>query len=92
MAEDLYPFQPGTILHDAIMGAFRARGGSFEQWLQEQGIPAGTARGATYGQSKGPRGTALLGRILEAAGPEQVWALYVARLNRHVDDVKARVA
>lgn len=92
MSDNLYPFQPGAMLHDAIMGAFKARGGSFEQWLAEQGIPAATARGATYGQSKGPRGRALLGRLLEAAGPEVVWTLYVARLNRHVDDVRARVA
>lgn len=92
MAEDHFPFQPGAMLHDAIMGAFKAQGGSFEAWLAEQGIPPATARGATYGQSKGPKGKALLARILDAAGPEVVRTLYLDRLGRHVADVNARVA
>lgn len=76
------------MLHDAIMGAFRAQGGSFEVWLSEQGIPPATARGATYGQSKGPKGKALLSRILDAAGPEIVKTLYLDRLNRHVATIR----
>ncbi|WP_413874127.1 hypothetical protein [Albidovulum sp.] len=89
MSEVMFPFQPGAMLHDAIMGAFRAQGGSFERWLDEQGIPPATARGATYGQSKGPKGRETLGRILGAAGPNVVRTLYIDRLNRHVAEVRA---
>lgn len=93
MSEKSFPFQPGVLLHDAVMGAFRAQGLSFENWLVEQGIPPATARGATFGQSKGPKGKALLARILEKANPEIVRTLYVERLGKHVEDVKkGRVA
>lgn len=88
MSEERFPFQPGAMLHDAIIGAFRAKGGSFEVWLADLGIPPATARGATYGQSKGPKGRATLARILEAAGPDIVRTLYVDRLERHVADVR----
>lgn len=92
MAEDLFPYQPGAMLHDAIMGAFKAQGGSFEAWLIEQEIAPGTARSATYGQSKGPKGKEMLARILAAAGPDVVRTLYLDRLGRHVADVNSRVA
>ena len=92
MSEESFPFQPGAMLHDAIMGAFKAQGGSFEVWLSEQGIPPATARGATYGQSKGPKGRATLARIIAAAGPNVVRTLYLDRLGRHVADVKKQVA
>lgn len=92
MSEDQFPFQPGAMLHDAIMGAFRAQGSSFERWLVEEGIPPATARGATYGQSKGPKGKALLARFIAAAGPDVVRTLYIDRLGRHVADVNERVA
>lgn len=92
MSEERFPFQPGAMLHDAIIGAFRAQGGSFEVWLSEQGIASATARGATYGQSKGPKGRETLARILEAANPDIVRTLYLERLGRHVADVKKRVA
>lgn len=90
MAEKPISFQPGAILHDAIMGAFKARGGSFEAWLSENGINPATARGATFGQSKGPKGRALLERIIAAAGPEVVRAAYVARITAHLDEIEAR--
>jgi hypothetical protein len=92
MSEEQFPFQPGAILHDAIVAAFRANNGSFESWLAERGVPSATARGATYGQSRGPRGTALLKALIEAAGPEMVWGIYVNRLRRHVADVNGKVA
>lgn len=92
MAEEPFPFQPGAIMHDAIIGAFRARGGSFERWLVEQGIPSATARGVTYGQSKGAKGREMLARFVEAAGPEVVRTLYLDRLRRHVAEVTERVA
>lgn len=88
MAEDDFPFQPGCILHDAIVGAFRANNGSFESYLATRGIPSATARGATYGQSRGPKGSALLHDLIEAAGPTVVRMLYVDRLSRHMADIK----
>lgn len=37
MAQDFH-FLPGAILHDAVMGAFKARGASFEVWCAENGV------------------------------------------------------
>lgn len=88
MTEAPFPFQPGAMLHDAIVAAFRANNGSFEGWLAEVGIPSATARGATYGQSRGPRGTSLLKALIDAAGPEMVQAIYVQRLGRHMAEVE----
>ena len=56
-------FQPGAILHEAIVGAFKARGGSFEHWCRDQGLQPTAVRNATFGQSRGPRGKELLGLI-----------------------------
>ena len=39
-----YDFQPGAILHDAIVGTFKANGGSFELWCRENGISPSLAR------------------------------------------------
>ena len=36
-AQDL-PYQPGAILHAAIVGAFKTRGLSFEAWCAEHDI------------------------------------------------------
>ena len=75
------PFQPGAILHDAIMGAFRARGWSFEGWLIENGIKPASARGCTFGQSKGPKGKAMLNR---ARSPGSRSAPHLRRLRIEV--------
>ena len=48
-----------------------------------------SARIATYGQSNGPKGRALLARLIEAAGPEVVRAGYIARMDRHMAEIKA---
>lgn len=85
-------YQAGSILHDAIVGAFKASGGSFEGWCADNGISPSVARNATYGQSKGPKGRALLARMIAAAGPEVVRAAYMARLKSHVSDLKDGVA
>lgn len=88
MTEITFPFQPGAMLHDAIVGAFRASGGSFEVWVVENGIRATAARNATLGMAKGPKGRALLARLIAAAGPEVVKAGYLARLNGHIADIR----
>lgn len=87
MSPKEYNFQPGAILHDAICGAFRTRGISFERWCKENDIPAATARNATYGQSKGRSGQELLERLVHAAGHEIVRAAYADRTMRHASDI-----
>lgn len=90
------PYQPGAILHEVIVGAFRASGTSFEAWCKKSGIHPSTARTATYGQSGGTQGRALLKRIITAAGEEMVSAGYskrmiaeVSQLSEATDDAKA---
>ena len=92
MKEKTIRYQPGVILHDAIVGAFKAGGGSFEAWCKEQGVYSTNARNATYGIMKGPRGKELLAQLIEAAGPEVVEAGYLARFKRHADELNIGVA
>ena len=80
MAENFPAFQPGAILHDAIIGTFRAHGRSFDGWCRETGITPSNARNATFGQSRGPRGVELLNRIIAAAGPEFLRLAYSQRM------------
>jgi lambda repressor-like predicted transcriptional regulator len=74
------PYQPGAILHEVIVGAFRASGTSFETWCRKNGVHPSTARTATYGQSGGTQGRALLKRIIAAAGEEMVSTAYTKRM------------
>lgn len=92
MTEKTVRFQPGVMLHDAIVGAFKASGGSFERWCVEQGIYPTNARNATYGIMKGPRGKAMLAQMIEAAGPSIVEAGYRARFERHAAELKKGLA
>lgn len=80
--------QPGAILHAAIAGALKARGSGFEIWCHEHDIPPSTVRNCTYGQSKGPKGQAMIGRLVADAGPDLVRALYIHRLKAHLADVE----
>lgn len=82
------PFQPGAILHEAIVGAFKASGKGFEVWCAESRISPSAARSATFGQSRGPRGRDLLARMIADAGPDVVRVAYMARLKSHVSDLK----
>ncbi|WP_102226835.1 hypothetical protein [Acidimangrovimonas sediminis] len=83
MTENAIKFQPGAILHDAIVGAFRAQGRGFDIWCAENGVSSSNARNATFGQSRGPKGRALLARIIDAAGRDFVMAAYAKRLRDH---------
>lgn len=86
------PYQPGAILHEAIVGAFKASGAGFETWCAENGVTPSAARSATFGQSRGPKGRALLARMIAEAGPEVVRAAYLARLRSHVSAMKSGTA
>ena len=76
-------FQPGAILHGVIVGAFRARGLTFEGWCKENGITPTNARSATFGQSRGVVGREVLNRVIDAAGREFVAEAYRRRLAEH---------
>lgn len=78
-------FQPGTILHGVIVGAFRSNGTSFEAWCNANDVNTSVARGATYGQAGGVIGSALLERIIDAAGRETVEVAYTNRMKREVE-------
>ncbi len=73
-------FQPGAILHEVIVGTLRSAGTSFEAWCDKNGVHPSTARTATYGQSGGDKGQALLKRLIDDAGPELVLAAYRKRM------------
>lgn len=84
-------FQPGTILHEVIDGAFRSAGSSFGDWCRENDIHPSTARNATHGQSGGDRGDELRERIIDAAGRDIVEAAYRKRMIMEADKL-ARAA
>lgn len=92
MAEKPIEFQPGAILHDAVVGTFRAHGGSFERWCKENGVTPSVARNATFGQSRGPAGQAMLKKIIEAAGRDFVIAAYRKRIIEHSQTLKKGAA
>ena len=87
MSKESHDYQPGAILHDAVVGAFRARGEGIEAWCRENGVSPASARNATYGQSKGPKGRALRNRIIAAAGVELVEIAYRRRLREHAEAI-----
>lgn len=86
-----FPYQPGAMLHDAIVGAFRASGGSFEVWCKDNGVLPTNARNATFGMMKGPKGQKILADLIAAAGPDVVKAGYLARFKRHAELLKQGV-
>lgn len=73
-------FQPGTILHEVIVGAFRAKGTSFRAWCDENKVNYSTARLATFGQSGGDRGKEMLQSMINDSGPSVVEAAYRERM------------
>ncbi len=73
-------FQPGAILHEVIVGTLRSSGTSLAAWCDRNGIHPAVVRQATYGQSGGDKGQALLERLINDAGPELVLAAYRKRM------------
>lgn len=73
-------FQPGSILHEVIDGAFRSAGTTFHKWCTENDVHPSTARNATHGQSAGDQGVALRKRIIDAAGRDIVTVAYRKRM------------
>lgn len=85
-------FQPGAILHEVLVGAFRARGTTFEGWCHENGLTPTSARACTFGQSRGAVGRKNLNRMIDAAGREFVRDAYLRRLVEHCDQIKRGAA
>jgi hypothetical protein len=85
-------FQPGALLHEVIVGAFRARGLTFEGWCKEHGLTPTNGRNATFGQSRGTVGQQNLARIIEAAGEEFVRDAYRRRLAAHLSQVQRQAS
>ena len=84
--------QPGAILHEVIVGAFRARGLTFEGWCIANGITPANGRNATFGQSRGAIGRENLRRIIDAAGRDFVRQYYRERLLEHAAALKKGAA
>lgn len=84
MARNHPEFQPGAILHDAIMGVMKARRLSLEDWCAANGCTPSAIRNATYGQGRGPKGRALLDKLLETVGRDLVRPAYEHRLREHM--------
>lgn len=92
MSRKVIEFQPGAILHEVIVGAFRARGMTFEGWCKDNGLTAANGRNATFGQSRGEVGKRNLERIIHAAGREFVRDAYLRRLSEHHEQIKRGAA
>lgn len=92
MARHEINFQPGAVLHEAVMGGLRANGTNFSVWCRENGVSETAARQATFGQSRGPNGQDILGRLIKAAGPEFVRQVYDTRVLAHAEQLKSGAA
>ena len=85
-------FQPGAILHEVVVGAFRARGLTFEGWCKENGLTATNGRNATFGQSRGAVGRHNLNQIIDAAGRDFVREAYRRRVAEHFEQLQRGAA
>ena len=74
-------FQPGTVLHEVIVGAMRSRGITLKEWCDDNMLSWSSVRQVTFGMSAGPRSKALLDRMIDAAGREVVTAAYRTRMD-----------
>ncbi|MGV6840016.1 MAG: hypothetical protein ACWA40_07450 [Planktomarina sp.] len=81
------PYEPGVILHDAIIGAFRARGETLLGWCKAHGIDQRYVKTATTGLSCGPRAVELVEQLVEGAGAEAVHWNYKNRLKNHYETI-----
>lgn len=89
MTRQDFVFQPGAVLHEAVIGGLRANGTNFSAWCRENGVIETVARQATFGQLRGTNGQDILSRLIEAAGAEFVRQVYERRLLDHADQVRA---
>jgi len=88
MSDFIENFQPGRILNDAIVAAFRANGTNLGEWCRENDVLQQHARMVLLGSWSGEKGKALLTRLIEAAGSDTVQYLYSERIHRESKDLK----
>ena len=81
-------FQRGAILHEVLVGALRAKGDTFHAWCLRHGVNPNVARNATFGQSRGPAGTGIVERMVQAADPDFVERAYRNRLAQHLAELE----
>ena len=72
------------MLHEVLVGAFRARGLTFEGWCAENGITPANGRTATFGQSRGEIGRKNLEKMIDGAGRDFVRDAYRRRVEEHL--------
>lgn len=58
-------FQPGIILDEVILGAFKASGISFDEWCRANDVNPAAARSALKGFSTGTQGQAVIGKLVD---------------------------
>lgn len=80
------------MLHEVIVGSFRAKGLTFEGWCKDNDLTPTNARLATFGQSRGEVGRRNLERIIDAAGRDFIREAYRRRLVEHLDAIKKGAA
>lgn len=85
-------FQPGLVLYEVVLGAFKASGTPFEQWCKENEVNGSQARNALKGVYTGPTGQEVLDRLIEGAGAEVVSVAYRIRMEAHVAQLNGAAA
>lgn len=84
MPSNKVDFQPGSILADVLVGAFRVSGTTFDQWCHANGVTQGNARNAAFGMSRSPQARIIVKAMIEAAGRDFVRDAYLRRLREHL--------
>lgn len=92
MTLNISKYQPGLILHESIIGSFRANGDNLHAWCERNGVNKSVVRNVTFGQTGGAKSKVLLAQIIEAAGAETVSHIYECRMAQHADDLNKGAA
>jgi hypothetical protein len=92
MTVNVLEFQPGAVLHDAIVAALHAQGRQFQHVCEQLGISVNRGRQATLGMSRGPVGMADLRRLIEQAGPDLVRQIVIRRMSEDLAVLKKGAA
>lgn len=92
MADAEMKLEPGVILNEVVSGCLRAAGTNVYKWCRENGVNRASAKQALFGQAGGDRGKALLARMIEAAGREQVEMTYRKRIEEHAAAISGEAA
>ena len=80
MAHNEITFQPGIILYDSVVGAFRARGQTFGNWCTLNNINPTLVRAALFGTNNGPKGLAVMKNVIDDANIDLVRSSYRYRM------------